>query len=81
MEAEVSSCDRIDISEWNEEEMERWQLGQIAFKIEQDKPLIVISMWTFGAGGFMMMWILNGYEPNLQWGEKSNNFNVCNIHK
>lgn len=26
--------------------MERWQLGQIASKIEHDKPLIVISMWT-----------------------------------
>lgn len=26
--------------------MERWQLGQIALKIEHDKPLIVISMWT-----------------------------------
>lgn len=28
------------------EEMERWQLGQIASKIEHDTPLIVISMWT-----------------------------------
>lgn len=28
--------------------MERWQLGQIASKIEHDKRLIVISVWTFG---------------------------------
>lgn len=47
-ETKVNAFDHSDISEWNEEEMERWQLGQIACKIEHDKPLIVISMWTLG---------------------------------
>lgn len=42
----MNAFDHSDISEWNEEEIERWQLGQIASKIEHDKPLIVISMWT-----------------------------------
>lgn len=45
-ETKVNAFDHSDISEWNEEEIERWQFGQIASKIEHDKPLIVISMWT-----------------------------------
>lgn len=45
-ETKVNAFDHSDISERNEEEIERWRLGQIASKIEHDKPLIVISMWT-----------------------------------
>lgn len=45
-ETKVKAFDHSDISERNEEEIERWRLGQIASKIEHDKPLIVISMWT-----------------------------------
>lgn len=47
METKVNAFDHSDINERNEKEMERWQLGQITSKIEHDKPLIVISMWTF----------------------------------
>lgn len=59
-EAQVNVFDHGDISEWNEQEMEIWQLGQIASKIEYDKPLIVISMWTFGGDGvckMMQIWM------------------------
>lgn len=47
-------------------------MGQIASKIEHDKPLIVISMWTLrgssvcdGGGG------MNEYETHLKRGEET----------
>lgn len=65
-ETKVNAFDHGDISEWNEEEMERWQLGQIASKIEHDKPLIVISMWTLREWSVYddreYEWIWNSFE-------------------
>lgn len=65
-ETKVNAFDRGDISEWNEEEMQRWQLGQIACEIEHDKPLIVISMWTLREWSVYddreYEWIWNSFE-------------------
>ena len=62
----MNAFDHSDISEWNEQEMERWQLGQIALKIEHDKPLIVISMWTLREWSVCddgeYEWIWNSFE-------------------
>lgn len=85
-ETKVNAFDHSDISEWNEEEMERWQLGQIASKIEHDKPLNVISMWTFGGRSVYddreYEWIWNSSERGAveRNRHKGEYISECNMH-
>lgn len=87
-ETKVNAFDHSDISEWNEEEIERRQLGQIASEIEHDKPLIVISTRTlresslYDDRGIWMnaefIWELRGKRKLTQkWGFQS--VHICSM--